>query len=421
VHRSVDSLTAPFRRREPLVGADRRFRWCLTAAALAYAVGATLRTGWGADYASDAGPALAHIARGDLAGFFHFQPAMGAFSLFVRAPFVIAARALHLNLYGAGSLPCVLSVVVVGLWLARRAAARGMGRAGQAALVAACLLNPLVGASLYWGHPEELLTASLAVGALLAADEDRLGRCVLLAGLAVATKQWAAIFVVPCVLILPRGRVRAAVGIVAVAALVTLPMVLADFGAFMRMYHYIARPQDVVTLFTWLYPFSPTGVVHITNPFGDSRSFIGHQLTAVVASVSRPAIIMSGVALPLLAWWRDRRVPAARILRLLGIACVVRCSLDPGGANYYLFPLLLVLAAIDIADGRSFPAASVVGALTAFVVLDRAWAYLDPPVVNVLYVLASAVTIALLARGARAGGRSPARRPVPSALAAALD
>ncbi|HEX4108833.1 MAG TPA: glycosyltransferase 87 family protein [Solirubrobacteraceae bacterium] len=396
---------------------ERRFRLCLATAAIAYAVAMTYRSINGWDYGTDAGPALAALAHGSLPGFFAHQPAMGAFSLYLRAPFVLVAQALHGDLYRAGSLPCVLSVALVALGLARRAAARGTGRLGQTLLVAACLLNPLIGDALYWGHPEELLAASLSVGALLAADEQNGLWCAVLAGLAVATKQWAVIVVVPCLLILRGGRLRATGVMAATAALATLPMLIGSASAFMHAAHYISRPQPIVTVFTWLYPFSPHGVVHVSNLFGDSRTFIGHQLLGVEASLSRVVIVAVAVGLPLLCWWRDRRLSAGAVLRVTAIACVLRCALDPGSMGYYHLPLLLVLAAIDASAGRRIPVASIAGAFAAFICLERAPAYLDPPVTNALYLAASLTAVVLLVRSLRALRAVPVPLPTPRALA----
>ena len=86
---------------------------------------------------------------------------------------------------------------------------RGTGRTGQLLIIVVTLLNPLVADALYWGHPEEILTAALATGALLAALEDRPLAAGLLAGLAIASKQWALLTLIPVLLILRRDRIRA--------------------------------------------------------------------------------------------------------------------------------------------------------------------------------------------------------------------
>lgn len=49
-----------------------------------------------------------------------------------------------------------------------------------------------------------------------------------------------------------------------------------------------------MTLYAWLYPFSPTGTVTVTNIFGDSRTFDAHQLLGVEATLARPLITVRG-------------------------------------------------------------------------------------------------------------------------------
>ena len=86
------------------------------------------------------------------------------------------------------------------------------------------LLGPLVDSALYWGHPEEILTAALGTGAIIAALEQRSIAAGALVGLAIASKQWALVLLIPVALILVRGRTRTAVIAIGVAALSSVPM-----------------------------------------------------------------------------------------------------------------------------------------------------------------------------------------------------
>ena len=90
---------------------------------------------------------------------------MGPLSLYLRVPFAAIGVAFGdgaLGLYRWGSLACLISLALVALWLARFAARRGAGRLAQVLILGIVLLNPLVADALYWGHPEEILTAALA-------------------------------------------------------------------------------------------------------------------------------------------------------------------------------------------------------------------------------------------------------------------
>ena len=98
---------------------------------------------------------------------------------------------------------------------------------GALVIVLVALVNPLVVSAAELGHPEELLTASLCVAALVAALEDRSLLTIVLLGFALACKQWALVAVLPVLFALERARVRVLLGALATAALLTLPPVLA--------------------------------------------------------------------------------------------------------------------------------------------------------------------------------------------------
>src|SRR5690349_15259577 len=162
----------------------------------------------GLDYFADGSVAIDALVRGDLDAFFANQPLMGSFSLLVRAPFVWPVFHGSLDaVYFAGALPCLLATVVLGLALARLVAERGQPAAVQGLVAGLAVINPVTFRALHWGHPEELLAAALCVGAVLAALRERELLAGLLLGLAVATKQWALIAVLPTLLATSQRRV----------------------------------------------------------------------------------------------------------------------------------------------------------------------------------------------------------------------
>lgn len=370
------------------------------------------------DYPTDAGPALAAIAHGHVAAFFAHQPAMGAVSLLLRAPFTALAAGLGdgpVGLYRWGDLPCLLALAGLAIALTRVTLRRAGPLSAPSAVLAqiliaaVCLFNPLVDDALYWGHPEELLTTALAAGALLAACERRVLVTAVLAGLAVASKQWAIIALVPCALLLERDRLRMLTLAGATAVAATLPMAVANFTAFRHALAYISNPQPVVTVFTWLYPVSPTGWVHVSNIFGDDRLLHVHRLIAWEGAVSRPLITVLGLLVPaIVARWSQRPHVVEPILLGTAVAFVLRCALDPGSAAYYHLPILLVLLVGDAQAGRRIPVTGLIATALAFVVLDRIAGYVPEAGVSAAYVIASVLGCALLL--ARARGRL--HRPV---------
>jgi hypothetical protein len=372
---------------------------CLLAAAalLTACVRAAISPGWG-DYGNDAAPGLNALAHGHVAAFFAHQPAMGALAQFARAPFVLIAGALHdspMGIYRWGDLPCLLSVAVVGLWAARIAGRRGTGRTGQALIVAICLLNPLISNALALGHPEELLTSSLAVGSLLALCERRVTLAAVLAGLAIATKQWALILISPVVLVAEGRRIRAAAVTIGTAVVVTAPMAIANFGAFRYALHYISHAGTVTTDINWLYPFTATGHLTLIDIFGTPRHMIGHTVPAFLGTVTHPAIVILGLLIPVVVWLREgRQLRERELLLSAALVLLLRCTLDPESAAYYHLPLLFSLLALDAVAGRPLPYLGIAGFAGTFTVLGRFHDYLASGAVNAIY---TAVTVAVAA------------------------
>jgi hypothetical protein len=381
----------------------RRFEpldWLLLLAAVLVAcVRAATSPGWG-DYADDAGPGLNALAHGNVAGFFSHQPAMGALAQFARAPFVLLAGAFHdspIGIYKWGDLPCLLSVAILAAWAARIARRHGTGRLGQALIVAVCMLNPLVTNTIALGHPEELLTSSLAVASLLALCDRRIVLAAVCAGLAIATKQWAAVLVCPVLLVAERQRIRAGLLMLGSAAAATLPMVIANFGAFRYALHYISKAGTITTDINWFYPLTSQGKTRIIDIFGPPRSITTHTVPAMLGTLSHPAIVIVGLAVPLAVWLRcGRRLEPRELLLSAALVFLLRCTLDPESAAYYHLPLLLTLVALDAHAGRRLPFAGIVGFAGIFTVLDRFHDYLSPGAVNGIYTLTTVAAAAFL-------------------------
>jgi hypothetical protein len=293
----------------------------------------------GLDYFGDGSAAIDSLARGDLSGFFANQPMMGSFSLLVRAPFVAAVFDGSLDaVYFAGALPCLIATVVLGLVLARLVAERGQPPAAQGLVAGLAVINPITFRALHWGHPEELLCAALCVGAVLAALRERELVAAVLLGLAIATKQWALIAVLPTLLAAPRRRLPL-LGIAgAIAAAFLVPGLIANSDSFGRAAE-AASGQAVGGAST-----TPWSIWWPVAGVGDSAFGERYMAPAWVGTLSHPLIVLLPLPLAALLWRRGDRRPDDALL-LLALLFLLRCLLDNWNNDYYHAPFFLSLLA----------------------------------------------------------------------------
>lgn len=158
----------------------------LVAAASAWLASTIAMTG---DWPGDTWPAVHALAQGHVSDYLSAKAMMGPFATLVQTPFVALSGASGLEAYRWAAFPCLLAAGLLGLYLAAIARRRGAPRLAQLLVAALCLVNPLTIEALQLGHPEELLTAALAVGAVATAWEGHARRTAVLLGLAIASKQ----------------------------------------------------------------------------------------------------------------------------------------------------------------------------------------------------------------------------------------
>jgi hypothetical protein len=313
--------------------------------------------------ADNAGPAIQALAHGDLAGAFARQPAMGMLSLLLRAPFARLAETLgggQALVYRLGVLVSIAPVTVLAAWVAVRGHAQRTLAAGVIAgglLLAAWPDTAAVG----WGHPEELLAATLAVVALLVADRGHAAASGALVGAAVGTKAWAAIAVLPVLLMLDRERLKAVAALAVTAFVLAGIPALANPAAFARAGHALGSSR-LVTAFSAWWPVG--GVAHAgqageplvrTLPFHFTKSVaLGLGLGIALAG----ALALSWFALRRGGWLRSRgrRVDAFALLCMLAL---VRCIADPGPVEYYFAAALVPLAIWEATALRRLPVAAL--------------------------------------------------------------
>ena len=328
----------------------------MTVAAALIAMGTAL----GVDYAgpswigNDAGsPSIEALVHGNLREFAAQQPMMGSFSLVVRAPFAALAplRGDHQLLleYRLGAFVCVLALGVLGLFLLRLGDAR-RPVAERLLILGLVMAGPLTFKSLFWGHPEELLATALAVGGVVAAPRRPLLAGALI-GLAIATKQWAWLALIPALATTPRRRLKLVALAGAVALAWALPMAIGDLHRFLDQMRAAGHTGPGVTPSSVWWPFGHT----VGSSLLDGEMAKTYTVPGWISRVAEPLVL--GLALALsAAYWRVRRERVAvDALALLALILLVRCMLDPLAISYHNAPFAIALASWEGLRRRGVP------------------------------------------------------------------
>jgi Glycosyltransferase family 87 len=348
-----------------------------------------------ADWGTDAAPAVQALANGHVGDYLSAKALMGPFATMVQAPFVAVSGTEGAAAYPWAVFPCLSIAGFVGLYLARIAARRGAGLLPQALIAVLFLLNPLTFEAIENGHPEEILTAALAVAAVAAAAEHRLRTTALLLGLAIASKQWAVIAVLPALMALPVARVRVGIAAAAVAALLFLPAVAASPGSFLEVQSQAAGTGQVVTPWSAWYPLASSETeVYVVD--GQELVAEVENAPALADPLSHPLIVLLAFAVPLaVALRRGLPLNPADAFALLALVALLRCVLDPVDNLYYHEPLLLALIGWDACSSRGLPLRALAGTGVALL-FWQAWHNLSDPVAFNLFYLAFASGLGLV-------------------------
>jgi hypothetical protein len=362
------------------------------------------------DYDAEAAGAMRALAGGDVSGFLGQIPAYGG-SLVLRAPLAAATAALgggELAIYRVLAIPCLLAGVVLAAALARRMHARGASRQACLAVVALCAVNPVILPALQIGHPEELLCAALAIGAVLVAAEDRWLLAAVLLGLAIATKAWAVLAIGPVLLALGTRRTVTLALAGAVSLVVLAPIALAGSAETIvhgsRLTGLLFNPWQI-----WWLLGDVAGVGLDGAPKSGARLAPGW-----LSSLTHPLIAALVVPLSLLAWRVRRHLPgrhAEQALGLLALLFLLRCILDPWNCVYYELPFLLALLAWEaLYRGHRPPLLTLGATLATWLTFRTLDGLLGPDVLCVTYLTWALPLAAWLARQTLfAGFRTPVR------------
>jgi hypothetical protein len=371
------------------------------------------------DYRIDAGTAVDALARGDLSTYFSWHPVMGPLGTLYQTPWSLLGGS-EMGRYQWASFGCLLALAGLGTYLAAGPRRRGGATPARTAIAVLCVLNPLTVGALAVGHPEELLTTALALGAIVAACERRTWTAAVLLGLAVATKQWAVIAIFPVLMVLPARRVRTAAVAAGVVAVLNLPYALADPGALMSTQSGAAHGGRIPSIWSFWYAASTSGTRHLAG----LGSTTVHEVPTLMQPLTHPLIAVLTLAVPLALWaWRGRwQIDPGDAIALFALVALLRCLLDPNDNLYYHASLLISLIAWDaVAPTGRLPLRSLAG--TALALLFWNWSHHlgDLAAFNAAYLVvmvgAAVLIAAPLSRGGRSartrGGRPPSRSPAP--------
>jgi hypothetical protein len=348
----------------------------------------SLQIGSMGDWRGDTWPAVHQLAQGDITGYLSAKAMMGPFATLVQAPFVAISGASGLEAYRWAAFPCLLLAGLLGIELSKAAQRRGQGALARVVLPSLCLLNPLTFEALALGHPEEILTAALAVWAILAAVENQPRRTALLLGLAVASKQWAVIAILPALMALPARRVKVGLGAAAVIALLFLPTVIAAPGSFFGVQGEAAHTDRAVSPWSVWYPMASERTE--TYSVGNERLVAHlHDAPPLVGSLSHPLIVLLAVALPVGLALRRRRfqLQGSEAMAWLALLALLRCVLDPVDSLYYQAPILLAVVGWDALSSRGSPCRSLAAAGAALLLWRLAHHPVQPAQLNAVYLL----------------------------------
>jgi hypothetical protein len=315
----------------------------------------------------NAAPAITALIHGNLSAYASHQPLMGPVSLLLRAPFTGIATALgagHFSGYEVGALVCLLLVAGSAAWLlaaAAPAALRGRDSslvwvAGLAAVYV--LFGPVTHEAVAIGHPEEPLAGAFVTAAVLAALAGRGGLAGVALGLAVGTKEWALIGVLPVVIALPARRIRAITIAAGVAAVLYAPGAIIDPAALGHAGHMLADKRLVNPFSIW-WPLGQP--LHVAG-------FVSGTVRLLPAGSTRLRLVellaLAGLVLSPLVWLAFRRGVRVRDpLAALALLGLLRAITDPLPQEYYFLALLIPLAAWELAAIGRVPVVSLVATL----------------------------------------------------------
>jgi hypothetical protein len=358
------------------------------------------------DYELEAEPAMRALLAGDLTGFASNLPTYGG-SLVLRAPAALVAHWLgggDLAVFRALAVPAIAAAALLAVFENERLRRAGRPLLDRALLFGIVAFNPLTIRALDVGHPEELLTGVLCVVAVLLALGRRPVLTGLVLGAAIASKPWAFVAIGPAVLALDTGRWRALATLASVGALVSLPLLLSEYGpTFLKLLAHDGG--DIFQPWQAFWFFGDTGH-QVVGSLGDVKE--GYRVAPDWASGGTKLYVLAGSALlTAVAWWRGVR--GERALALLAAILLARCLLDTWNTDYYALPFVVALGAWEIRARRGPPIVTLVALAAGYATTWQLRPVISADAQAALYLLWAVPLLAwLVAVAMRRPPRAPA-------------
>jgi hypothetical protein len=299
--------------------------------------------------ADNAAPGLEALLHGNVAGYLAHQPLISLTTILLRLPFAGVASVLggnDLMTYKFGAFACMLPLALGAAWLIAAPGLPLNARVLRLLGVLVVIQSPILRSAVASGHPEDVVAAVLASAAVVLAARGHARWAAVLLGLAIGSKEWAVIAVLPVMIALPGRRWEAgAITAGLVVLLVGVPW-LGDPAAFDRAQH---AARDVYL--SALSPLWPTATpIHVLGgvsvpvrraPWGLGRLGASSIQFAVAA-------ILGGV------WCLRRRRTGLRCdpICMLALLGALRCICDPVDEQYYWLATLIPIAAWETTEMR---------------------------------------------------------------------
>jgi hypothetical protein len=296
--------------------------------------------------------AARYVANGALGFVYESSIYLTALPLFpiLLAPLVAVGQALGLSEPPAptSTMYLLLAPFMVGIAIPLLHQVRGVVRdtvGGESELAVQAWTALLVGVPVLaiCGHGEDALALLALLAAVRLAGRDRWVAAGFLLGVAIASKQWA-VLALPALLVRSHRTERPRLA----AAAVALPAALALFVLAVDWSH-----ASRALLFAPNYP-----------GYGHAGLWVDTSMATVMTAPFRVGVLALAVAL---AGRCGRGTSQARLLAVLGLTLLARCTLEPVVHVYYLAPgLCLLLLHERVTTGRCARTGVVGGLLVAW-------------------------------------------------------